>query len=127
MSGSFSAPVKTELCAVANRSEHCMKSELSGLVLTCGSISLGQGGLSLLLTTEHKDVVTRAISLFRKLYQAECELSSRVSQLKKTQTYSVRVTGRQMVLSIMDELGISFGLGINIDERKFSRLTHRGC
>ena len=85
---SFSADVKTECCEVHGKYLHCLRAELAGLVLLSGTISLGSGGLCLLLNTESRGVVTRIFSLVKRVYGLECELLSKTGPLKKNEVYS---------------------------------------
>lgn len=124
---SFSADVKTECCEVHGKHLHCLRAELAGLVLLSGTISLGSGGLSLLLNTESRGVVTRIFSLVKRVYGLECELLSKTGPLKKNEVYSVRISGREQVLSILDDLGIAVSLGIRLQPEAFSALTQREC
>ena len=124
---SFSADVKTECCEVHGKHLHCLRAELAGLVLLSGTISLGSGGLCLLLNTESRGVVTRIFSLVKRVYGLECELLSKTGPLKKNEVYSVRISGRERVLSILDDLGIAVSLGIRLQPEAFSALTQREC
>lgn len=120
---SFSRQVKAELAALPRGREHCMQAELCGIVLLAGSLTLGTGGMSLLISTEHEGVVRRAMGLLRHLYDIEAELSQKDS-LKKNETLVLRVVGRADSVRVMEGAGLSM---LRISPERLSELTGREC
>ena len=59
---SYSSDVKTELTEITIKKRELRRAELAGIVYFASTLSLGRG-LSLMIATEHMDVVRRAISL----------------------------------------------------------------
>ncbi len=121
----FSYTVKKELCRVNTRSRHCALAELAGIVQMCGVVALSGRGAGIQITTEHKDVVTRIISLLKKTYGTDCELSQNQRQLKK-ESYTVRISHDDIV-DMLQTLGISISGGTHILPARFSDLTKRQC
>ena len=108
---SYSSDVKTELTEITVKKRELRRAELAGIVYFASTLSLGRG-LSLMISTEHMDVVRRAISLIEKLYTVEFELSAREQLPKKTLTYVIRIAKHTDTMIVMDDLGLQIGAGI---------------
>lgn len=104
-----------------------MRAELAGMVQMSASIALGSSGLRLVLQTEHTDVVTRAMSLLKRLYTIDASLAQRSQQLKRKSTYLVEVSGRELVLRILEDLALRLHAGIGVDAQQFEALVARDC
>jgi len=122
---SFSSNVKSELCQVRS-SRCCRAAELCGIIFMCGSLTFGRGGLSLILATEHKGVITRAVSLFAELYGITCDISQRI-ELKTKETYLITVPGTEDVTGILRDNALSLGAGITTDEARLAEITEKQC
>lgn len=109
---SYSSDVKTELTEIAIKKRELRRAELAGIVYFASTLSLGRG-LSLMISTEHMDVVRRAISLIEKLYTVEFELSAREQLPKKTLTYVIKISKHTDTMIVMDDLGLEIGAGIH--------------
>lgn len=127
---SYSSDVKTELSEIAIKKRELRRAELAGIVYFASTLSLGRG-LSLMIATEHMDVVRRAISLLEKLYTVEFELSAREQLPKTTLTYVIKISKHTDTMIVMDDLGLEIGAGIHpredIFETVFRTENERKC
>jgi len=127
---SYSFDVKTELSEIGIRKRELRRAELAGIVYFSATLSLGRG-LSLSISTEHMDVVRRAISLIEKLYTVEFELSAIEQLPKKTLTYIIKINSDTSTRIVLDDLGLEIGAGIvcrdDILDTLFKTENERKC
>ena len=121
---SFSSSLKDELCKVSVKKPHCIRAELCGMLYSSAVISLGNGGVSVSVLSEHKMTIMRMLSLFRQAYNIDCELLEVVRQPKKTRAYMVRISN---ALHILVDLGLSISGEISYNKERFLALTQRPC
>lgn len=125
---SFSSDVKKELCGVSVTKESQKRAELAGMLYLNSVMSLNSSGPCLLINTESMDVVKRAISLIKSLYLLEPELLLKEGQLKRTETYVVRISGREAVFAILRDIGLSIAGGVEVDKERYQDIIFdSGC
>ena len=109
---SYSFDVKTELSEIGTKKRELRRAELAGIAYFSATLSLGRQGLSFSLSTEHMDVVRRAISLIEKLYTVEFELSAIEQPPKMTMTYIIKISSDTDTRIVMDDLGLEISAGV---------------
>ncbi len=125
---SFSSDIKKELCGVSVTKASQKRAELAGMLYLNSVMSLSSNGPCLLINTESMDVVKRAISLLKSLYGLEPELLLKEAQLKKADTYVVRISGRENVFSLLKDIGLSIVGGISVDKERYADIIFEsGC
>lgn len=122
---SFSATVKDELCKTNMKHAHCEKAELCGMIFSAGTLSFGRRGFSLSIISEHRSTALKALSLFRKSANIDCEFSEMIRQPKNTTVYQVRADS--IDLETLATLGLSIDGGISTDEESFAKITEKEC
>ena len=99
---SFSGIVKKELSEQIARTRSCQLSELSALLLFCGSLKNRKGQLSLILKTENEDVVRKYFTLLKKAYNIDtCALPDPGQEPAKTGIYEIEITKEQELTDIL--------------------------
>ena len=125
---SFSSDIKKELCGVSVTKASQKRAELAGMLYLNSVMSLSSNGPCLLINTESMDVVKRAISILKSLYGIEPELLLKEAQLKKADTYVVRISGRENVFTLLKDIGLSIVGGISVDMERYSDIIFEsGC
>ena len=118
---SFSSKIKSELASV-KLDRKSAGAEFCGMVFMCGTLSFGRGGLSLMLSTEHKSVVTRAVSLICELFNITPEISQKI-ELKAKETYIITIPASENVSIILNSCALEFNAGIRLDEERLKIIT----
>lgn len=80
-----------------------------------------------MLTTQNQNVVRRTLSLAKSLFSIECELSVKTGQLKKSEIYVMRFSGRDKVLSILADSGLTIDRGIGLSHERLLEVTKQPC
>ena len=124
---SFSSVVKSELTTVSVLKDHCRLAETAGVVYSASTLSITGKGIGLSVSTENLAVVKRVISLFEKLFGISADLTA-VEQLpKKTLTYIVALPGGDKTKTVLAELGLRIGAGIEPDDDVLNKIISRDC
>ena len=114
---SFSSNIKEYLSRITSDGKCCQKAELSGIVRTCGVISLlGKNKLSVSIRTELPSVARLVFTLFKKVYS----LQTRVNAIKNTSLHKTTV----YEIHIEDALEYLLDLQIIDDKQGFYAISN---
>lgn len=102
---SFSGEVKKELCHIDADKKCCMKAELAGIMLFCGTVVQRKWDSELKLRTENPIVARRIHKLIKELFHIMVEILS-TKTTKANPMYSVILTKENGLKTILDELGL---------------------
>ena len=88
---SFSSEVKAELSLI-ERDECCQRAQLAAMVQLLSSLTIGSGGLQLMIRSENPTIAKTIWKLIKKLYNVDTQLSViKKAKLKKNGIYVIRV------------------------------------
>lgn len=107
---SFTTDIKQEI-ANAVRKDHCEKAELSALIQLTSSLTIGKGGLGILVRSESPTTSKRIVFLLKKLYKVDTKLQiAKKTNLKKNNVYTIEIQekGRE----ILEDLGLYSAKGL---------------
>ena len=80
---SFSSEVKAELSLI-ERDECCQRAQLAAMVQLLSSLTIGAGGLQLMIRSENPTIAKTIWKLIKKLYNVDTQLSViKKAKLKK--------------------------------------------
>lgn len=102
---SFSSKAKDELCHIPAESGPAANAELFAIVSTAGNITISMGGMSLKIYFEYLPVAKRTYQLLHKNQGIDCEINVIENKMKKKNTYSLVIEGRDIVMSLLAALG----------------------
>lgn len=86
-----------------------------------GSMSIHRAGIRVCLHTENSAVARRMFVLYKSLYGDGCEISVVEHQYKKHKTYVLTMG------NILEDIGVVFEGGINLNTAKIEHLLARNC
>ena len=90
---SFSSGVKEELVRIRLKTEQQRKSQLSGLALSCGALSIRRGGTGLTLSTETLSVGKLIATLALSLYDLDAEVGVTEREQRRAPLTVVTLSG----------------------------------
>lgn len=127
MSETFNSFVKSDLCKVTLKHQHCMTAELAGIIHTSASLTLGTGGVGIQISTESKNIINRIYSLVKKVYNINSELTQSSNRLQ-TEYYQIRIIPNDYS-EFLANLGIDFeqGFGVNKNNEVFRAIISKDC
>ncbi|OWZ83798.1 DNA-binding protein WhiA [Natranaerobius trueperi] len=117
---SFAKSCKNELARLEIKKHCCERSELAAFVHMNGSLTLTDD-VTLQLSTENPAIARRIYSLFKDKFHKDMQILMRKGiRLQKTNSYALKLTGKDKVIHILSSLGITEGgfqitKGINKD------------
>lgn len=110
MEKSFSALTRSELAKVRFGKERHLLAELAAFTFCSGTLKLGRGKVSLVLSSEAEDVILRAASMIRKLYDREPFIRAvEKRQPKKHTVYSFEIAPDQPEGALLFNIGLLTG------------------
>ena len=105
---SFSAQVKNELARIIHENPQVQLSELSAIIRMSGTLKLmGFNKLSFVINTENPAIARKVFTLIKNCFGITVEIQvNRQSNLKRNNTYVLRVTYDQGANDILEKVGI---------------------
>ena len=105
---SFSSDVKLELCRIPEKKDCCELAELAAFMRGCGSLRIGRGGPSLVMTTEIPAVARRIFSLCKRMFSLAPEVRTQMrKRLGKSHIYHVVLGPGAQVEEILQQTGLT--------------------
>ena len=127
MEKSFSALTRSELAKTRLGKERHLLAELAAFAFCSGTLKLGRGKVSLVLSSEAEDVILRAAAMIRKLYGREPFIRAvEKRQPKKHTVYSFEISPDQPEGALLFTIGLltgspdAIGFG-DMDKRVFDQ------
>ncbi len=120
---SFTTDIKKE---VANNElkDCCVIAQLSALIQLCSTLQITSNGMMILIKTENASVAKRMITIVKKEFGCETELSViKKMNLKKNNIYQIRIINK--CKEILDKLEILTAKGLQ--EHPSYNLTKKDC
>lgn len=102
---SFSSKAKDDLCHVPEDTSQTAAAELFAIVSTAGNITLNAGGMALKIHFEYLPVAKRTYQLLNRFFAIDCEIDVTQNKMKKKNSYSLVIEGRDTVLKLLSSLG----------------------
>lgn len=92
-----------------------------------GIFSISSSGLGLLYSSENPSIIRRFFSIAKKLYGVHPEITVRENKLKKKNIYSVKISGRQVVFHILEDVGLTISGGVHADPKAIAHMLSHSC
>ena len=102
---SFSTKAKDELCHIPAESGPAADAELFAIISTAGHITLSMNGMALKIHFEYLPVAKHTYQLLHKNHGIDCEIDVIENKMKKKNTYSLVIQGRETVMDLLVALG----------------------
>jgi DNA-binding protein WhiA len=102
---SFSSKAKDELCHISAENGPAANAELFAIISTAGNITLSRGGMALKIHFESLPVAKHTYQLLQKYHGVDCEIDVIENKMKKKNTYSLVIEGRDIVMCLLSALG----------------------
>jgi len=104
----FSSSVREELTHIKKKKQCCALAELSALIRTCATITIGQKKkLGIRFETENPSTARHIFNIIKFLYDYHCEVSARkMDRLRSGHYYMVALNDKDEVLRILKATGM---------------------
>lgn len=102
---SFSSKAKDELCHISTKNGPAANAELFAIISTAGNITLSMNGMALKIHFEYMPVAKRTYQMLHKNHGIDCEIDVIENKMKKKNTYSLVIDGRETVMTLLAALG----------------------
>ncbi|MEI6100865.1 MAG: DNA-binding protein WhiA [Eubacteriales bacterium] len=102
---SFSSKIKDDLCHAQEETRKAAIAELFALISTAGNITLSAGGMALKIHFEYLPVAKRTYQLLNRYFAIDCEIDVTQNKMKKKNSYSLVIEGKETVLDLLCGLG----------------------
>ncbi len=126
---SFSSDTKAELCRLEGKNECCKLAELAAFIHGVGTLRIGRGGQSVLMTTESGAAARRIFSLCKASFGVTPEVRTQVhKRLGKRNVYHV-IIGPEDAPRILEATGLMRETeeGVRISRAVPLSLLRKGC
>ena len=104
---SFSSDVKKEIVRMDRDKKCCILAEIAGFIRMCGSISVEDKGMKMVVATENPASARLILKLIKDYFESDISLEiNQNNTLKKKRTYELHIDSSNKVELILREIGM---------------------